>query len=270
MWAQGYSEPNAGSDLASLQTRAVRDGDEYVVNGSKIWTGHGQGADWIFVLARTDPAAPKHKGISFLLMPMTSPGLKVIPLQSMTGYVTFCQEYFEDVRVPVKNRVGEENQGWYIGAALLDFERSGIAGATSIRRGILRLADFVRANRSVGRPNLEGRVRIRHKIADRLIEAEVGRSLSYRIASIQEAGKIPNYEASMAKVYFSELGTRVADTGFEVMQLYGQLREGEPRARLNGHYALSVMMSLIGNIGGGTSEVQRNIIATRGLGLPRG
>jgi alkylation response protein AidB-like acyl-CoA dehydrogenase len=270
MWAQGYSEPNAGSDLASLQTRAVRDGDEYVVNGSKIWTGHGQGADWIFVLARTDPAAPKHKGISFLLMPMTSLGLKVIPLQSMTGYVTFCQEYFEDVRVPVKNRVGEENQGWYIGAALLDFERSGIAGATSIRRGILRLADFVRANRSVGRPNLEGRVRIRHKIADRLIEAEVGRSLSYRIASIQEAGKIPNYEASMAKVYFSELGTRVADTGFEVMQLYGQLREGEPRARLNGHYALSVMMSLIGNIGGGTSEVQRNIIATRGLGLPRG
>jgi alkylation response protein AidB-like acyl-CoA dehydrogenase len=270
MWAQGYSEPNAGSDLASLQTRAVRDGDEYVVNGSKIWTGHGQGADWIFVLARTDPAAPKHKGISFLLMPMTSPGLKVIPLQSMTGYVTFCQEYFEDVRVPVKNRVGEENQGWYIGAALLDFERSGIAGATSIRRGILRLADFVRANRSVGQPNLEGRVRIRHKIADRLIEAEVGRSLSYRIASIQEAGKIPNYEASMAKVYFSELGTRVADTGFEVMQLYGQLREGEPRARLNGHYALSVMMSLIGNIGGGTSEVQRNIIATRGLGLPRG
>jgi alkylation response protein AidB-like acyl-CoA dehydrogenase len=266
MWAQGYSEPNAGSDLASLQTRAVRDGDEYVINGSKIWTGHGLGADWIFVLARTDPDAPKHKGISFFLVPMRSPGLTVIPLPSMAGYITFCQEYFEDVRVPAANRVGEENQGWYIGAALLDFERSGIGGATAIRRGIYALASFVRESRPVAPERLPA---LRHKIADRLIEAEVGRSLSYRIASIQEAGRIPNYEASMAKVYFSELSTRVAQTGFEAMALHGQLREGEPKARMGGRYALSLMMSLIGNIGGGTSEIQRNIIATRGLGLPR-
>ncbi|MGH2610521.1 MAG: acyl-CoA dehydrogenase family protein, partial [Tepidiformaceae bacterium] len=108
MWAQGYSEPNAGSDLASLQTRAVRDGDEFVINGSKIWTGHGLNADWIFVLARTDPAAPKHKGISFFLMPMNSPGLTVVPLRSMTNYIHFCQEYFEDVRVPRENLVGQE------------------------------------------------------------------------------------------------------------------------------------------------------------------
>src|SRR5262249_4803448 len=135
-WCQGYSEPNAGSDLASLQTRAVRDGDEYVINGQKIWTGHGAGADWIFVLARTDPNVPKHRGISFFLMPIDSPGLTVVPLRSMTGYVHFCQEFFEGVRVPKENLVGEENRGWYIGATLLDFERSGVGSAASIRRNL--------------------------------------------------------------------------------------------------------------------------------------
>jgi alkylation response protein AidB-like acyl-CoA dehydrogenase len=267
MWAQGYSEPNAGSDLASLQTRAVRDGDEFVINGSKIWTGHGATADWIFVLARTDPTAPKHRGISFFLMPITSPGIKVLPLQSMTGYVTFCQEYFEDVRVPARNLVGEENQGWYIGAALLDFERSGIGGATGIRRGLDRLVAFVRERRRAG-SELSGT--LRHRIVDRYVEAEVARSFSYRIASLQAAGRAPNYEASMGKVFSSELSSRVADTGFQVLKMYGQLRENEPRAQMDGRYSLSVMMSIIGNIGGGTSEIQRNIIATRGLGLPRG
>jgi alkylation response protein AidB-like acyl-CoA dehydrogenase len=268
-WAQGYSEPNAGSDLASLQTRAVRDGDEFVINGSKIWTGHGATADWIFVLARTDPSAPKHKGISFFLMPITSPGIKVLPLKSMTGYVTFCQEYFEDVRVPARNIVGEENQGWYIGAALLDFERSGIGGATGTKRGLEKLVKFVREQRRAPAAP-ETHETVRHRIADRFIEVEVARAFSYRIASLQAAGRAPNHEASMGKVFSSELSTRVAYTGFEVMQMYGQLRETEPLARLKGHYALSVMMSLIGQIGGGTSEIQRNIIATRGLGLPRG
>ena len=269
MWAQGYSEPNAGSDLASLQTRAVRDGDEYVINGSKIWTGHGEHADWIFVLARTDPTAPKHKGISFFLMPMDSPGLKVIPLQSMTGHVHFCQEYFEDVRVPASNLVGEENQGWYIGAALLDFERSGVGSAAGIRRTLHDLVDFCRDGSGPGSP-LKDRPQLRNRIADRLIEVETGRSLSYRIASIQEAGGIPNYEASMAKLFFSELSTRVSFTGFEVLGLYAQLRNDDRLARLRGRFGLGTMTYLTTTIGGGTSEIQRNIIATRGLGLPRG
>jgi alkylation response protein AidB-like acyl-CoA dehydrogenase len=269
MWAQGYSEPNAGSDLASLQTRAVRDGDEYVINGSKIWTGHGEHADWIFVLARTDPTAPKHKGISFFLMPMDSPGLKMIPLQSMTGHVHFCQEYFEDVRVPASNLVGEENQGWYIGAALLDFERSGVGSAAGIRRTLHDLVDFCRDGSGLGSP-LKDRPQLRNRIADRLIEVETGRSLSYRIASIQEAGGIPNYEASMAKLFFSELSTRVSFTGFEVLGLYAQLRNDDRLARLRGRFGLGTMTYLTTTIGGGTSEIQRNIIATRGLGLPRG
>jgi alkylation response protein AidB-like acyl-CoA dehydrogenase len=268
MWAQGYSEPNAGSDLASLQTRAVRDGDEYVINGTKIWTGHGLNADWIFVLARTDPAAPKHKGISFFLMPMNSPGLTVIPLQSMTGHVHFCQEYFEDVRVPRENLVGEENQGWYIGAALLDFERSGVGSAAGLRRSIHDLVQFCREAGSSGQGPAT-REEIRHRIADRLIEVETGRNLSYRIASIQHAGKVPNYEASMAKLFFSELTTRVGYTGFQTLGMFGQVREGDRWAKLKARFGLMTMTYLTTTIGGGTSEIQRNIIATRGLGLPR-
>ncbi len=269
MWAQGYSEPNAGSDLASLQTRAVRDGDEFVINGSKIWTGHGLNADWIFVLARTDPAAPKHKGISFFLMPMNSPGLTVVPLRSMTNYIHFCQEYFEDVRVPRENLVGQENQGWYIGAALLDFERSGIGGASGMRRTLHELIDFIRENRGMGQPDTSKRPELRQKIADRWIEVEVSRNLAYRIASVQEAGKIPNYEASMGKVYSSELGTRLGYTGFQVLQLFGQLYEASKWSKLRARFALATQTYLTTTIGGGTSEIQRNIIATRGLGLPR-
>ncbi len=270
MWAQGYSEPNAGSDLASLQTRAVRDGDEYVINGSKIWTGHGLNADWIFILARTDPEAPKHKGISFFLVPMKSPGLAVMPLHSMTNYVHFCQEYFEDVRIPAENLVGEENQGWYIGAALLDFERSGIGGASGMRRTLHELIDFVRENRGIRQPDTSNRPELRQKIADRWIEVEVSRNLAYRIASIQEAGKIPNYEASMGKVYSSELNVRLAHTGFQALQLFGQLYEASKWSKLRARFALGTQTYLTTTIGGGTSEIQRNIIATRGLGLPRG
>lgn len=266
MWAQGYSEPNAGSDLASLQTRAVRDGDEYVINGSKIWTGHGLNADWIFVLARTDPTAPKHKGISFFLIPMNTPGLTVMPLRSMTNYVHFCQEYFEDVRIPVENRVGDENQGWYIGAALLDFERSGIGGASGMRRSLHELIEFCNENPTI----INGRPEIRQKIAERVIEVEVSRSLSYRIASMQEAGKVPNSEASMGKVFSSELTQRVNQTGFQVLGLYGQVREGDKYAKMQNRFGLGTMTYLVTAIGGGTSEIQRNIIATRGLGLPRG
>ena len=270
MWAQGYSEPNAGSDLASLQTRAVRDGDEYVINGSKIWTGHALGADWIFVLARTDPSAPKHKGISFFLVPMDSPGLTVIPLRSMTNDIHFCQEYFEDVRVPAANLVGEENQGWYIGAALLDFERSGIGGASGQRRTLHELMEFYRENRSIARPATSNRPALRHKVAERVIEVEVGRNLAYRIASIQEAGGIPNYEASMGKVFSSELTVRIAYTGFQVLQLFGHLRQESKHAKMRARFGLGTMTYLTTVIGGGTSEIQRNIIAERVLGLPRG
>ncbi len=268
MWCQGYSEPNSGSDLASLQTRAIRDGDDYIINGSKIWTGHARRADWMFLLARTDSDAPKHRGISFFLLDMKTPGITVQPLQSMTGHVHFCQEFFEDVRVPATNLVGEENRGWYIGATLLDFERSNIASAAGFRRSLDELVSFLRGPEA--RPiDSMARQRLRHELADRYIELAVGRNLSYRIASIQEVGGVPNYEASMGKLYFSELGNRLATTTLHALGLAGQMAPGSSRAVLAGSGMLGVMTTLIGTIGGGTSEIQRNIIATRGLGLPR-
>ncbi len=270
IWCQGYSEPGAGSDLAGLQTRAVREGDEYVVNGQKIWTTGAHRADWIFFLARTDPTAPKHKGISFFIAPMNTPGIRVQPLINMAGRMGFNQVFFEDARVPARNLVGGENQGWYIGAALLDFERSGIGAVAGLKRDIDDLVQYARET-TVGDRRLIEEPRVRYALAERAIEVEVGRYLSYRVTSMQARGQIPNAEASMSKLYSSELAQRLANTGVHVMGLYGQVRPESRRwARLYGRFIMAYMMTVASTIAGGTSEIQRNVIAIRGLGLPRG
>jgi alkylation response protein AidB-like acyl-CoA dehydrogenase len=269
MWCQGYSEPESGSDLASLKTRAVRDGDDYVINGQKIWTSNAHRADWMFLLARTDPEAPKHKGISFLLTPMNAPGISTRPLINLAGQHGFNEVFFENVRTPVSNLVAEENRGWYIGAALLDFERSGIGSSASTRRNLDDLLGYVKESArnggSTGDPN------VRHKLAELVIETDVGRYLSYRVASIQSKGEVPNFEASVAKGYLSELGQRVAQAGVNIMGLAGQVRPETPKwARLRGRMTLQYMVTLGQTIAGGTTEIQKGIIAQRGLGLPRG
>ncbi|GIW17049.1 acyl-CoA dehydrogenase family protein [Tepidiforma sp.] len=257
IWCQGYSEPGAGSDLASLQTRAVRDGDDYVINGQKIWTTGAQFADWMYMLVRTDPDAPKHRGITYLLVDMKSPGITVRPLTTLAGTQTFNEVFFEDVRVPVKNRVGEENRGWYVGTTTLDFERSSIGSAVGIRKqleGLMRQA----------KEGKEAKFRsdtVRREFADRWIEAEVAKMLSYRVVSMQAAGKIPNYEASMCKLFTSELSQRIANLSMHLYGMYGNVRN---RA------SMGYMQAVSATIAGGTTEVQKNIIATRGLGLPRG
>lgn len=262
-WAQGYSEPGAGSDLASLQTRAVRDGDEFVVNGQKIWTSAAHTADAIFALVRTDPQAPKHRGISFLLIDdIKSPGISIRPLVDMNGRHYFNEVFFEDVRVPAANLVGEENRGWYVAMTLLDFERSNIGGAIGARRTLRRMLDVVQAD-PVLRRRLDAST-LRHEIAQRFIEAEIMYQFSLRIISMQNKGQLPNDEASMAKLYNSELSQRVAQTCMQVMGLRGQLTEGEETP------ARMYLGMVPATIRGGTSEVQRNVIATRGLGLPRG
>ena len=269
-WCQGYSEPEAGSDLASLQTRAVRDGDDYVINGQKIWTTNAHRAEWMFMLARTDPEAPKHKGISFIIVPMSSPGITVQPLINMTDRHGFNEVFFEDVRVPAKGLVGEENQGWYVGAALLDFERSSIGNAAASRRSLDELVRYCREESGNGKP-LIAEIIVRNRLAEIAIETEMGRFLSYRVASIQARGEVPNMESSVAKVYNSELSQRLAGTGVDIMGLYGQVRpESKKWARLRGEFTMSYMMTLGISIAGGTSEIMRNIIAQRGLGLPRG
>jgi len=269
MWCQGYSEPGSGSDLASLQTKAVRDGDDYVINGQKIWTSNAHRADWMFMLVRTDPEAPKHKGISFLLTPTKVPGFSTRPLINLAGQHGFNEVFFEDLHVPRQNLVGEENRGWYVGAALLDFERSGIGQAAGSKRNIEDLTGYVRemGGNGTGSANLDT---VRHKLAELVIEAEVGRYLAYRVASIQARGEVPNAESSMAKGYLSELTQRVAATGVNIMGLSGQVRgESKRWAKLRGGFTLAYMATLGQTIAGGTSEIQRNIIAQRGLGLSR-
>jgi len=269
MWCQGYSEPESGSDLASLKMRAVRDGDDYVVNGQKIWTSNAHRADWIFMLARTDPDAPKHKGISFLLAPMSAPGISTRPLINLAGQHGFNEVFFEDVRIPVNNLVGEENRGWYVGAALLDFERSGIGSSAAVRRNLDDLLGYVRE--SAGNGGAARHKTVRHRLAELVIETDVGRYLSYRVASMQARGEVPNYEASVAKSYLSELSQRVAGAGVNIMGLAGQVYPESPKwAKLQGRLTLQYMVTLGQTIAGGTTEIQKGIIATRGLGLPRG
>ncbi|MPZ24158.1 MAG: acyl-CoA dehydrogenase [Dehalococcoidia bacterium] len=269
IWSQGYSEPQSGSDLASLQTRAVRDGDDYVINGQKIWTSNAHHSQWMFLLARTDPEAPKHKGISFFLLDMESPGVEVRPLLNVAGQKGFNEVFFENVRVPAENLVGEENRGWYIGATLLDFERSNVSGAATARRDLEELVAYAAAERRDGGSLLDA-PQARHQLAEMAIEIEVGRGMSYRVASIQDKGGIPNHEASMAKLFHSEVAQRLANLGARLLRLHGGLREESKHARLAGKFTMEYMNTLGAAIAGGTSEIQRNVMATRGLGLPRG
>jgi alkylation response protein AidB-like acyl-CoA dehydrogenase len=268
MWCQGYSEPEAGSDLASLRCRAIKDGDDYVVNGQKVWSSGGHRADWCFFLARTNPDAPKHKGISYFLVDMKSPGITVAPLVDLANLHGFNEIYFDNVRVPKSGLLGEENRGWYVAMATLDFERSNISGAASAQRTFQQLLGYCRAAKNEGEPIIK-QPTVRHKMAETKMEIEVGRYLSYRVASIQARGQVPNYEASVAKVYHSELQQRLARTGISVLGLYGQLHSDSKWARLKGRFERSYLESTGSTIAAGTSEIQRNVIATRGLGLPR-
>ena len=266
IWCTLYSEPGAGSDLASLQTRAVRDGDEWVINGQKIWTSGGHRATWGWLAARTDPDAPKHKGISMFVVPMSAAGITIRPLINMAGRHGFNEIFFQDLRIPAENLVGQENQGWYQLAVALDFERASIAGVARTRRWWEEVVDFAHENRRF----VQARPEIRHRLAEIGVEIEVGQYLSYRVASLQQAGKAPNYEASIAKLYCSELAQRLARTGMELLGLYGQLQASSKYTPLGGHIEHNYLDSVARTIGGGTSEIMRNVIATRGLGLPRG
>ncbi|MDO8613991.1 MAG: acyl-CoA dehydrogenase family protein [Dehalococcoidia bacterium] len=267
VWCQGFSEPGAGSDLAALQTRAVRDGDDYIINGQKIWTSGAQFAHWMILLARTDPDAPKHKGISYFLLDMKSPGITIRPLVNMAGTSDFNEVFFEDVRVSKENLLGEENRGWYMAATTLDFERSNIATAVNLVLTVGDLVAWARKHAVTAECALTRHPTLRYELADRAIEAEAARLMSCKVVSMQNAGLIPNKEASIAKLYSSELEQRIALTGLKTLGQYGQLISGE--APLKGSLARMYVYGVAITIGGGTSEIQRNIIAMRGLGLPR-
>jgi alkylation response protein AidB-like acyl-CoA dehydrogenase len=265
-WCQGFSEPGAGSDLASVQTRAERAGDDFVVNGQKIWTSGAHISDWMILLARTDPAAPKHKGLSYFLLDMKTPGISLSPIINMVGNSGFNQVFFEDVRLPARNMVGEENRGWYVAATTLDFERSLVDLCVEYEAILGELITWARE----ALPGGAGPA-VRQELVEMLIEVQVARNLSLRVVSMQSRGEIPNYEASIVKLFASELEQRMASAAFRMAGMFAQLTgrgqsQWEPLMGRIGRFQLH---SVAATIGGGTSEVQRNIIATRGLRLPR-
>jgi len=268
MWAQGYSESEAGSDLASLRMTAARDGDHYVLNGHKTWTSNGRLADWIFVLARTDPDAKPQAGISFLLVDMRTPGITMRPIRSMTGYPTFAEEFFDDVRVPVEHLVGEEHDGWRVAKALLNAERTNITRAAQAQRFYDELVEWLHANEGT-RLDRRRDPLVREQLAYLAERIAVGRALSYRIAHLQAARALTPALASLSKLFWSSFAVEIKDVGTRILGPGGLLMPGDADALVDGHFAEGLLLGLLHQIGGGTNEVQRNVIGEAGLGLPR-
>ncbi|HEX2174247.1 MAG TPA: acyl-CoA dehydrogenase family protein [Dehalococcoidia bacterium] len=268
IWAQGFSEPGSGSDLASLRTRAVEQGDEWVITGQKIWATQAHHSQWMLLGARTNPDAPKHKGISLFLVPLDAPGIAIRPLINLAGTHGFNEVFFEDVRIPRDHLLGERDRGWYQMATTLDFERSAISGSAGARRILEELTRYARRTVRDGRPLAEDPL-IRSAFAQLFVETEVARMMSYRVASLQAAGRVPNHEASAGKLFVTELSQRIAQFGLKLLGLAGPVRRGSRWAPLKGRVARLALLSTSATIAGGTSEIQRNVIATRGLGLPR-
>ena len=264
-WAALYSEPGAGSDLASIQTRAVRDGDEYVINGQKTWVAGTHEANMGWLAARTDPDAPKHRGISTFALPLDTPGVEIQPLEDLAGDHLLAEVNLHNVRLPVQARVGPEHRGWYHIASTLDFERSGVATYARGRRQIERLVGLTKESSRLS----EQRDLVRYELADRWIELQVGYNIAQKIPWMQTEGVSPNHEASVSKLYGSELTQRIAGTGVRLLGLAGLLVPGGSGAPVGGAFARHYLTSAGSTIAAGTSEIQRNIIAQRGLGLPR-
>lgn len=276
-WCQGYSEPGAGSDLASLQMRAVLDGDDYVVNGSKIWTSGADGADWIFCLVRTDPDASKHEGISFLVLDMDAPGVTVTPIDLISGSSEFCQTFFDDVRVPKRHLIGKRGEGWTVGKRLLQYERSSIGGRGGTRQKVKTIDEWAKeyAGEHDGRiANAAVRERvIQQRIGDQAYQLTIRRSFQ-EAASASHArgtpaeGSAPSFLSSMFKLYGTGQNMRRNDLLMAILGVQGLGWAGDGFTASERGATRGWLRSKANSIEGGSSEIQRNIIAKRVLGLP--
>ncbi len=264
----GYTEPNTGSDLAGLVTKAHRDGDDWVVNGQKMWAGGSQFVDYIWTAVRTNPDAPKHRGVSVFIIPLkNNPGLTIRPFYSMSG-ARYNEVFFENVRLPANALVGEKDRGWYTVAHNLDFERSGIEHADQALMQWEEVATYCKTAKVNGKPLLADTI-VRHKLASAYMEVQVQRNLCYRVAWMQSKGLVPNYQASVAKNFCAEAAQRECRTFMEVLGMYATLERGSKYAPMRGKVPRKYLDSNSNTIKAGTSEINRNVIATRGLGLPR-
>jgi len=264
-FALGYTEPNAGTDLASLQTRAVRDGDEWVINGQKIYTSHAHLSSHVFLAARTDPDAPKHRGISMFVIPLDTPGISVRPLWTL-GRGRTNETFYENVRIPADTMVGEENRGWYMLSSALDLERVAIGTYRPLEHMIEDLTHYI----STERPELAQDGVLRTQVAEAAIRVQVARALATTNASLVHNGLVPTMEASMAKVWVSDSRERIANMAIDVLGRTGSVQRESPEyAAVGGSFESAWRSSPPGRFGGGTNDIQRRIIACRGLGLPR-
>ncbi len=267
-WCQGYSEPGAGSDLASLRTKGVLEGDTWVVNGQKIWTSNADTSNWMFCLVRTEPEKPKHEGISYLLIDMKTPGITVRPLRQMTGDADFNEVFFDSVKVPAANIVGKRGEGWIVSRSTLKHERALIGGSFINRRifdGVLMLA---RALSLRGRPAIQDPV-----LRQRMVEIECKMKASeyhgHRLLTMSARGEEPGMAGLVTKLYATQLGYDLGKLAMDAMGDRGSLAAGEGSAPAGGMFVHAYMWSLGILIAGGAANIQRNIIAERGLGLPR-
>jgi alkylation response protein AidB-like acyl-CoA dehydrogenase len=270
IWCQGFSEPNAGSDLASLKTRAELKGDEFIVNGQKVWTTLGHIADMCMLLVRTDPDAPKHRGLSYLLVGMRTPGITVKPLRQITGEAEFNEMFFDDVHVPRANLLGPLNEGWRVATTTLMNERGTSALATVMRYRIVfdEIVDLARSTIRNGKPATQDPM-IRQQLAQFYVDLEMMRFTAYRTFSKILKGGNPGPEGSISKLAWSELNQRMMELVMELEGPASQLMRGSPYAVESGRWQHHFLRSRANTIEAGTSEIQRNIIAERVLGLPR-
>ena len=266
MWL-GYSEPDSGSDLASIQTTAVEEGDYFIVNGQKIWSTIAHLADYAWMVVRTDPDAKKHKGISFLIVDNKSPGVTIRPLINIVGVHSFNEVFFDNVKVPKKNLVGEKNMGFYYLMMALDFERLMVA-IGSFRRTLEELLEYVKQARRDGHP-LGDNTAVRQKLALISTKLEIAYMFFWRTAEKLDKGESPSVEASALKLSCTEISRLFANVSMEILGPYSQLMMETKGAPFRGMAPRGYLDCISATIGAGSSEIMRNIIATRGLGLPR-
>jgi alkylation response protein AidB-like acyl-CoA dehydrogenase len=271
IWCQGYSEPNAGSDLAALQTRAVKDGDHWVVNGQKVWTSLAHVADWMMLLARTDPDAPRHKGLTYFLLDMHAQGVTVKPLKQLTGDAEFNEVFFDNVRVPERQVLGEVGNGWAVGLTTLMYERLALGFGLQVRLRIAleSLVEMGRRVEKTGRAVTRDPL-LRQKLAQLWIDTEALKYTGARAITKLLRGELPGPEASAGKMGWVETHQRLQELAMEIEGPYSQLMRGSDRAIDGGVWQYGFLRSRANSIEGGTTEIQKNIIGERVLGLPKG
>lgn len=279
LWCQLYSEPNSGSDLASLQCRADVNGDEFIINGQKIWTSGAYNADWGILLARTDRSAPKHQGISCIMLDMHQPGVEVRPLKQISGSSEFCEVFFTNVRVNADNLIGEMNAGWRIAQTTLSYERGGnvLSRVVRLQEMYSRMIEVCKTLKRNGKPAIED-PNVRQKLGEIYAEIEVLRYAALRLLSRLEKGQRPGPEASISKLHYSELDKHVQELFLDILGPYGLQTGGQPQEFAlhadsdfgeAGSWAYSFFWSRAGTIYAGSSEIQKNILGERVLGLPK-